>query len=115
MKERWKQYFNKLLNEENERRVREKQPDTNEREGQEIGLDEVKITLKKMKNGKAVGPDDIPAEVWKCLGMAAVVFLTGLFNDILQLKKMPDEWRRSTLVPIFKGKGDYKCVQIIEA
>ena len=43
--------------------------------------------------------------------MTAVVFLTGLFNDILQLKKMPDEWRKSTLIPIFKGKGD---VQVCE-
>ncbi|KAK3513053.1 hypothetical protein QTP70_000211 [Hemibagrus guttatus] len=31
-----------------------------------------------MKSGKAVGPDDIPVEVWKCLGEAAVEFLTDL-------------------------------------
>ena len=24
--------------------------------------------MQRMKNGKAVGPDDIPVEVWKCLG-----------------------------------------------
>ncbi|KAL0905238.1 hypothetical protein M5K25_027429 [Dendrobium thyrsiflorum] len=35
-----------------------------------------------MKCGKAVGPDDIPIET----------------------KKMPDEWRRSVLIPIFKNK-----------
>ena len=35
-----------------------------------------------------------------------MVFLTGLFNDILRSKKMPDKWRKSTLIPIFKGKGD---------
>ena len=105
MRERWKEYFTKLLNEENVRRTREEQPDINEREVQEIGLNEVKDAL-KMKKGKAAGPDDIPTEVWKFLGMRAVVFLTVLFNDILQSKKMPDEWRKSTLIPIFKGKGD---------
>ncbi|KAK3561691.1 hypothetical protein QTP86_012554 [Hemibagrus guttatus] len=36
-----------------------------------------------MKSGKAVGPDDI-LEVWKCLGEAAVEFLTSLFNRVLE-------------------------------
>ncbi|KAK3521199.1 hypothetical protein QTP70_000483 [Hemibagrus guttatus] len=58
-----------------------------------------------MKSGKAVGPDDIPVEVWKCLGEAAVEFLASLFNRILESEKMPEEWR-SVLVPIFKNKGD---------
>ncbi|KAK3550114.1 hypothetical protein QTP86_020669 [Hemibagrus guttatus] len=59
-----------------------------------------------MKSGKAVGPDDIPVEVWKCLGEAAVEFLASLFNRVLESEKMPEEWRRSVLVPIFKNKGD---------
>ncbi|KAK3572504.1 hypothetical protein QTP86_034296 [Hemibagrus guttatus] len=59
-----------------------------------------------MKSGKAVGPDDIPVEVWKCLGEAAVEFLTSLFNRVLESERMPEEWRRSVLVPIFKNKGD---------
>ncbi|KAK3561844.1 hypothetical protein QTP86_017495 [Hemibagrus guttatus] len=59
-----------------------------------------------MKSGKAVGPDDIPVEVWKCLGEAAVEFLTSLFNRVLESEKMPEEWRRSVLVPIFTNKGD---------
>ena len=28
--------------------------------------------MQMMKNGKAVGPDDIPVEVWKCLGESAL-------------------------------------------
>ncbi|KAK3568192.1 hypothetical protein QTP86_000235 [Hemibagrus guttatus] len=62
--------------------------------------------LKRMKSGKAVGPDDIPVEVWKCLGEAAVEFLTNLFNRVLESERMPEEWRRSVLVPIFNNKGD---------
>ncbi|KAK3543056.1 hypothetical protein QTP70_010554 [Hemibagrus guttatus] len=56
--------------------------------------------------GKAVGPDDILVEVWKCLGEAAVEFLTSLFNRVLEIERMPEEWRTSVLVPIFKNKGD---------
>jgi hypothetical protein len=67
---------------------------------------EVKEALKRMKGGKAMGPDGIPIEVWKCLGDIAIVRLTKLFNHIFRSNKMPDEWSRSTLVTIFKNKGD---------
>ena len=30
------------------------------------------------------------------------------FNRLLGGEKMPDEWRRSVLVPLYKGKGDIK-------
>ena len=53
-----------------------------------------------------MGPDRIPIEVWKGLGDIAIVWLTKLFNLIFRANKMPEEWRRSILVPIFKNKGD---------
>ena len=59
-----------------------------------------------MKGGKAMGLDGIPIEVWRCLGDIAIVWLTKLFNHIFRSNKMPDEWRRSILVPIYKNKGD---------
>ena len=37
--------------------------------------DEVKEALKRMKNGKAVGRDDIPVVVWTFLGERAVEIL----------------------------------------
>jgi hypothetical protein len=67
---------------------------------------EVKDALKMMKGGKAIGPDGIPIEVWRSLEDVAIVWLTKLFNLIFRLNKIPDEWRRSILVPIFKNKGD---------
>ena len=67
---------------------------------------EVKEALKRMKGGKAMGPDYIPIEVWKGLGDIAKVWLTKLFNLIFQANKMPEESRRSILVPIFKNKRD---------
>lgn len=35
------------------------------------------MTMTGQKSGKAVGPHDIPVEVWKCLGETAVEFLTS--------------------------------------
>lgn len=28
--------------------------------------------MKRMKSGKLVGPDDIPVELWRCLGESTV-------------------------------------------
>ena len=47
-------------------------------------------------------------EAWIALGNKGVEFLVNFFNRLLQAKKMPDEWRRSELVPLYKGKGDIK-------
>ncbi|KAK3571395.1 hypothetical protein QTP86_010707 [Hemibagrus guttatus] len=103
---RWKEYFEELMNEENEREKRVEGVNSVEQKVDKIRKDEVRKALKRMKSGKAVGPDDIPVEVWKCLGEAAVEFLANLCNRVLESERMPEEWRRSVLVPIFKNKGD---------
>ncbi|KAK3537962.1 hypothetical protein QTP70_024796 [Hemibagrus guttatus] len=103
---RWKEYFEEPTNEENEREKRVEGVNSVEQKVNKIRKDEVRKASKRMKSGKAVGPDDIPVEVWKCLGEAAVEFLTSLFNRVLESERMPEEWRRSVLVPIFKNKGD---------
>ena len=53
---------------------------------------EIGEALKRMKRGKAMGPDGIPIEVWRCLGDRAIVWLTKLFNLIFRSNKMPEEW-----------------------
>ncbi|KAK3526042.1 hypothetical protein QTP70_012807 [Hemibagrus guttatus] len=73
---RWKEYFEELMNEENEREKRVEGVNSVEQKGDKIRKDEVRKALKRMKSGKAVGPDDIPVEVWKCLGEAAVKFFS---------------------------------------
>lgn len=72
----------------------------------DIGVSEVKEALKHMKAGKACGPDGIPIKVWKSLGESGVVWLKKLFNAILKESKMPNAWRKSVLIPIYKNKGD---------
>ncbi|KAK3570316.1 hypothetical protein QTP86_017172 [Hemibagrus guttatus] len=103
---RWKEYFEVLMNEENEREKTVEGVNSVEQKVDKIRKDEVRKALKRMKSVKAVGPDDILVEVWKCLEEAAVEFLTSLFNRVLESERMPEEWRKSVLVPIFKNKGD---------
>ncbi|KAI5106538.1 hypothetical protein C0J45_4235 [Silurus meridionalis] len=71
-----------------------------------ISKEEVRAAIKKIKSGKLIGPDVIPVEAWRCLGEMAVEFLTRLFNRILKGERMPEEWRWSVLVLVFKNKGD---------
>ena len=109
IKGRWREYFDKLFNGENEGTTFELDDsfdDTNKRFVRRFQEAEIGEALKRMKGGKAMGPDGIPIEVWRCLGDRAIVWLTKLFNLIFRSNKMPKEWRRSILVPILKNKGD---------
>lgn len=47
-----------------------------------IRVREVKDVLKHMDNGKALGLDNIPIEVWKCVEDQGISWLTRLFNEI---------------------------------
>jgi len=48
----------------------------------EITLKEVAKALQTLKSGKAVGPDDVPVDVWKWLGHLGIEILTHQFNRI---------------------------------
>ncbi|XP_046976465.1 uncharacterized protein LOC124542571 [Vanessa cardui] len=49
---------------------------------------------------------DIPVEVWKVLKSEGCMWLTLFFNKLLHEETIPQEWCSSSLVPIFKNKGD---------
>ena len=91
IKERWRSYFQKLLNEDHVGnvglgigKVRESR---DHRYLRRISVTEVKEALKKMKIGKALVPDGIPIEAWKCMGDDGLSWLTKLFNKTLRTKK----------------------------
>ncbi|KAH1211080.1 LINE-1 retrotransposable element ORF2 protein [Glycine max] len=109
IKERWKAYFHNLFNDGygyDSSSLDTREEDRNYKYYRRIQKQEVKEALTRISNGKAVGPDNIPIEVWKTLGDRGLEWLTKLFNEIMRSKRMPEEWRRSTLVPIYKNKGD---------
>ena len=79
---RWKEYFEKLMNEENNRDFRTEEPEVVNEEVNCFSREEVKNALRRMKKGKAFGPDELPVEVWKCIGKKRIKFLTRLFNRL---------------------------------
>ena len=62
-----------------------------------------------MKKGKAVRSDELPVEIWKCMGKMGIKVLTRLFNRLLMCERIPEKWRRSVLIPIYKNNGDAQC------
>jgi hypothetical protein len=69
IKDRWREYFDKLFNGENEGPTLELDDSfANRRFVRRIQEVEIGEALKRMKGGKAMGPDGIPIEVWRYLG-----------------------------------------------
>ena len=87
---RWKEYFEKMMNEENNRDPRTEETEVVNEEVNYVSR-EVNNALKRMKKGKAVGPDESPVEVWKCMGKMGIKFLTRSFNRLLMGERMPEE------------------------
>ena len=108
VKQRWKNYFDNLLNHKSPREGKETRTEGRKRDVEDISGEEVRTGLRKMKKGKDQGPDDIPVEAWIALGNKGVEFLVNFFNRLLRGEKMPNEWRRSVHIPLYKGKGDIK-------
>ena len=72
-----------------------------------ISKDEVRKALMRMKNGKHLVLMTYCQVGMEVSGREGSGFLTKQSNMILDGKKMPEEWRNSVLVPIFKNKGDF--------
>jgi len=85
---------------------------------QDITTEEVVQAMLKMKMGKADGPSGVPIEVIRISKLESV--LTRIGNSMMYGNRMPESWRRSVLIPLYKGKGDakecsnYRCLKMLE-
>uniref|UniRef100_A0A914WXY9 Reverse transcriptase domain-containing protein n=1 Tax=Plectus sambesii TaxID=2011161 RepID=A0A914WXY9_9BILA len=103
--ERWRSYFETISNEEF---PHPPISPTAPVQGPVLPIQryEVADAIGKMKCGKATGPDDIPADLWKVKNWpAAVDWLHQLFNRIVEDGQTPADWQQSITVPIWKQKG----------
>jgi len=107
VKDRWKSYFEKLLNEEfdwNKDKLIE--ADKVNVPSEDITFMEVKSAIARTKSNKAAGPSGVVAEMLKASGDAGILWVTDLCNKIVQEGKVPSDWRKSWMVKVYKGKGD---------
>ena len=114
VKERWNRYFSTLLNVDDEREASvvaigngNRIPVLNEVNDECISEKEVR---KAVKEGKAPGMDECPAECIKNGGATVIEWIVRLFNLCFVLGVVPEEWCEACIVPLYKGKGDkYEC------
>lgn len=72
---------------------------------QPFTFDEVKNCLRKLKNGKAPGCDEISNEFLKNLPTNWILYIQAMFNRILDVGETPDCWSKVVLTMLHK-KGD---------
>ena len=83
--------------------------DTNE-EDTTPTVEEVEMAVQKLRNYKAPGTNNIPAELFKYGGNELVKHLHTIIKDIWQKEKMPTEWNVSIICPIHKKGDTMECL-----
>ena len=119
MKDIWRKYMEKLLNVEN---VCDGDVDCPEVMGPccLISEEEVAAAINGLKIGKAAGPTGVVSEMMKTSGGFGTRWMTDLINNIVKEGCIPDDWRKSILVPVYKGKCDppvccsYRPIKLLE-
>ena len=104
IKERWRENFNNLLTVEN---AREQLGEVPAVEGPvlEISREEVKKAIESMKKGKAAGCSGLPIDLIKHLGESGVDRMHAILKRVLEVEQMPEEWKKSEIVPHIQAKG----------
>ena len=101
----WKEHMEKIMNEEN---AWDHKEDAVMVEGpvDKVSRKEVREAIRKMKQGKAVGLSEVTTEMIVAGGRIAEEVMLQLCQRVLDGKGVPDNWKTSVVVSIFKGKGD---------
>jgi len=105
IRDSWKENMEKLMNEENEW---DHKISTEVKEGPAdcIRMAEVRAVLKKMKRHKAPGLSGLVAEMIQATGDIGTQWILDLCNGIAKEGSIPEDWKSSVVLPIYKGKGD---------
>lgn len=117
VRKRWAEYFESLLNVEDEReadiRMDESVEGINVMRGFDdtvISVEEVQEAVREMKAGKAPGLDGCVVECLKCGGVKIIEWLVRVLNVCFESGIVPVDWVSACIVPLYKGKGDkYEC------
>ena len=105
MLERWSEYIKELYDDE---RPNVKIIDRNF-DGPSLLMEEVGYAMKKMKTGKATGPDMISIEMIEPLEEMGIEAVTHLLNEMYKTGEMPKDMLKSIFIAIPKKEGTIDC------
>ncbi|XP_043263108.1 uncharacterized protein LOC122403575 [Colletes gigas] len=104
-KEEWKEHFMGLLGGvENRVRIGGEE---GRRRGEEEGIskEEVKRVVRRLKEGKAMGWDEIPNEAWKYGGERGLELAWEVCRRVWDGEGWPQGWKEGIIVPLAKKGG----------
>jgi hypothetical protein len=110
---RWKNFFNQVLNVHGIHDVRQMDIHTAEPLVPEPSLVEVEIAIGKLKSYKSPGTDNIPAELIKAGGETLYSEIHRFICCVWNKEELPQQWKESIILPIYQN-GDKMIVIIIE-
>ena len=67
---------------------------------------DIEMAIQSMNNNKSPGIDNIPAELYKKGGGVLLNKIHSLIKGIWREEKMPTDWTKNIIVPIYKNRGD---------
>ena len=109
----WKEDKEKLLNEENDWN---KSLEITKVEDlcEQVSTVDVMEAFTLLNARKAAGPSEVTVELLNVCKKESVRRLAEVANNMLEGNKMPECWRKSDLIPIFKGKRKCKIVRKVQ-
>src|SRR5215469_4596056 len=106
---RWRNYFSQLLNIHKLNDVRQAEIHTVEPLVPEPSAFEVELAIEELKNHKSPGIDQIPAELIKAGGRTIRCAIHKLIISIWNKEELPEEWKESIIVRIYKKRDKTDC------
>ncbi|GFO36321.1 endonuclease-reverse transcriptase [Plakobranchus ocellatus] len=103
--ERWAEYIRELFKDDRKDHNIKK----NNFAGPPIMKEEVETAIKKMKHGKATGPDNISVELIEALEDFGIGKVTHLLNEIYDTGQIPTDLSKSIFIPLPKKPGATEC------
>ena len=71
---------------------------------------EVEMAIDKLKKHKSPGIVQIPTELIKKQGVGQFTLeICKLINSVLNKEELPEEWKESIIVPIYKKRNKTDC------
>jgi len=101
---RWSEYIQDLFEDE-----RGPPPEINNDYGPSILKEEVRAAIRKMKQNKAAGPDEIPVEIFDALNDNGISHFTKLLNEIYDTGQLPSDFHKSVFITLQKKPGATEC------
>ena len=108
--EKWKEYFDKLLNtEEPKEIIKIGNRENNEVEVKELPIEDVKKAMRNLKNNKAARTDGIHLELIKYGGDKLLNRIYELVRQIWEEERIFEEWKETIIVPVYKKVDRDRC------